>query len=176
MQKLIPVLAAALFAFNTASAQAASTTATVNAIDANGVGKKIGTLKLADTKNGLRITPNLTSLPPGAHGFHVHANPSCGAAPGPDGQLAAGMAGGGHYDPMKTAKHLGPMSTEGHQGDLPVLTVDDKGRARKAVMVPHLNVATAEGHAIMIHAGGDNYADQPAPLGGGGRIACAVVK
>jgi len=29
----------------------------------------------------------------------------------------------------------------------------------------------------MIHAGGDNYADQPAPLGGGGaRVACGVIK
>jgi Cu-Zn family superoxide dismutase len=28
----------------------------------------------------------------------------------------------------------------------------------------------------MIHAGGDNHADHPAPLGGGGmRIACGVV-
>jgi Cu-Zn family superoxide dismutase len=29
----------------------------------------------------------------------------------------------------------------------------------------------------MIHAGGDNYADQPKPLGGGGeRIACGVIQ
>lgn len=29
----------------------------------------------------------------------------------------------------------------------------------------------------MIHAGGDNYADQPAPLGGGGpRLACGVIE
>jgi Cu-Zn family superoxide dismutase len=29
----------------------------------------------------------------------------------------------------------------------------------------------------MIHAGGDNYADKPKKLGGGGeRIACAVIK
>jgi Cu-Zn family superoxide dismutase len=29
----------------------------------------------------------------------------------------------------------------------------------------------------MIHAGGDNYADKPAPLGGGGeRIACGVIQ
>jgi superoxide dismutase, Cu-Zn family len=28
----------------------------------------------------------------------------------------------------------------------------------------------------VIHAGGDNYADQPAPLGGGGlRIACGAI-
>jgi Cu-Zn family superoxide dismutase len=29
----------------------------------------------------------------------------------------------------------------------------------------------------MIHEGGDNYADEPKPLGGGGaRIACGVVE
>ena len=33
-----------------------------------------------------------------------------------------------------------------------------------------------EGRAVMIHAGGDNYSDQPKPLGGGGaRVACGVV-
>ncbi|MFZ2076615.1 MAG: superoxide dismutase family protein, partial [Xanthobacteraceae bacterium] len=42
---------------------------------------------------------------------------------------------------------------------------------------PHLTVAAVKGHAIMIHAGGDNYSDQPAPLGGGGaRIACGVTR
>jgi Cu-Zn family superoxide dismutase len=29
----------------------------------------------------------------------------------------------------------------------------------------------------MVHAGGDNFADHPQPLGGGGpRIACGVIK
>ena len=38
-------------------------------------------------------------------------------------------------------------------------------------------LADVKGRAIMIHAGGDNYSDQPAPLGGGGaRIACGVIK
>jgi superoxide dismutase, Cu-Zn family len=33
------------------------------------------------------------------------------------------------------------------------------------------------GRSIMIHAGGDNYSDTPAPLGGGGaRTACGVIK
>ena len=32
------------------------------------------------------------------------------------------------------------------------------------------------GRALVIHQGGDNHADQPAPLGGGGaRVACGVV-
>jgi len=45
------------------------------------------------------------------------------------------------------------------------------------LVVPHLTVADVKGRSIMIHAGGDNYSDQPAPLGGGGaRIACGVAK
>jgi Cu-Zn family superoxide dismutase len=47
------------------AAHAASETITMNSIDANGVDKTIGTLRLSDTKAGLRITPLLTDLPPG---------------------------------------------------------------------------------------------------------------
>jgi len=51
------------------------------------------------------------------------------------------------------------------------------GKATKAVVVPHLTVSDVKSRSIMIHAGGDNYSDQPAPLGGGGaRIACGVAK
>jgi Cu-Zn family superoxide dismutase len=157
------------------AAHAATATVTINRIDANGVGEAIGTLVLEDTGGGLRITPNLKGLPPGAHGFHVHANPSC--EPGEqNGQKAAGLGAGGHFDPAGTARHLGPMG-EGHKGDMPVLAVNPDGTSTAAVVAPHLKVADAQGHAIVIHAGGDNFSDQPAPLGGGGaRIACGVVK
>src|SRR5215813_6467194 len=158
----------------TGLAYAESETVTMNAIDANGVGTEIGTLRLSDTKSGLEIIPQLRNLPAGDHGFHVHVNPNCGSGPGPNGQPAAGLAAGGHYDPANTGKHLGPLG-EGHKGDMPLLTVDASGQATKAVVVPHLTVADVKGHSIMIHAGGDNYSDQPAPLGGGGaRIACGV--
>jgi Cu/Zn superoxide dismutase len=59
--------------------------------------------------------------PAGDHGFHVHVNPNCGPGNGPNGQPAAGMAAGDHYDPANTGKHRGPLG-EGHKGDLPVLT------------------------------------------------------
>src|SRR6516165_3222328 len=113
------------------AAYAGGTTVTINAIDANGVGKKIGTIELSDTKEGLRIAPQLSELPPGDHGFHVHVNPDCGPANGPNGQPAAGLAAGSH-DPANTGKHLGPQG-EGHKGDMPVLTVDASGKATKAV-------------------------------------------
>ena len=156
--------------------QAKTATMTVNKIDDTGVGSLIGTIQLEDSNAGLRIVPSLNGLPPGQHGFHVHSNPDCGPADD-KGKQTAGMAAGGHLDPKKTGKHLGPGSTEGHLGDLPVLTVDDKGSAQTAVVAPHLKVDDLEGHSIMIHAGGDNFFDQPAPLGGGGaRIACAAFK
>ena len=103
------------------AAYAANETVTMNAIDAGGIGKEIGTLELSDTEAGLRITPRLAGLPPGDHGFHVHVNSNCGPGNAPNGQPAAGMAAGGHYDPASTGKHLGPLG-DGHRGDLPALT------------------------------------------------------
>jgi Cu/Zn superoxide dismutase len=107
-------LAAIILVAAASAAHAASETIIMNSIDANGVGKKFGTLDLSDTKEGLRVVPRLTDLPPGDHGFHVHVNPDCGPGGGPNGQPAAGMAAGGHYDPANTGKHLGPQG-EGHK-------------------------------------------------------------
>ena len=157
------------------AAEAATATVTINKIDANGVGAAIGTLVLEDTEQGLKVTPKLTGLPWGPHGFHVHANASCAPAE-QNGQKVAGLGAGGHLDPAGTAKHLGPAG-DGHKGDMPRLIVNSDGTANTPAFAPHLKVADAQGHAIAIHAGGDNYSDQPSPLGGGGaRIACGVVK
>jgi superoxide dismutase, Cu-Zn family len=168
------VLASFLFV-GTPPASGASATATINSINATGVGSPLGTVSFVDSPDGLLITPELSSLPPGEHGFHIHDNGDCGAGMN-QGKPAAGFAAGGHYDPAHTKKHLGPLSTAGHRGDLPVLVVDDGGNATKAVVAPHLTVEQIRGHSIMIHSGGDNYSDIPVPLGGGGaRIACGVV-
>ena len=74
-----------------------------------------------------------------------------------------------------TGRHAGPEGN-GHKGDLPVLEVAADGSARVTLTAPRLTVADAQGRALMVHAGGDNYSDEPKPLGGGGaRIACGVV-
>jgi len=63
----------ATLVFLTASGAAhADDQVTMNLIDAKGVGKQIGTLSLSDTNAGLQVTPQLTELPPGERGFHVH--------------------------------------------------------------------------------------------------------
>jgi superoxide dismutase, Cu-Zn family len=121
------------------------------------------------------FTPSLSGLEPGIHGFHVHEKGDCG--PGvKDGKPAAALAAGGHYDPDNTKQHGTPWGS-GHRGDLPALVVDAKGNANLAVLAPRLKLAELSGKALMIHAGGDNHADHPMALGGGGaRMACAVIQ
>jgi superoxide dismutase, Cu-Zn family len=150
-------------------------TVTMFKIDADGVGPEIGTLNLSDSRGGLRVVPNLKGLPPGSRGFHVHENPNCG--PGmKDGKMQAGLAAGGHYDPNATGKHAGPHDGGGHRGDLPVLNVAADGTATEAVNALRLSLNDVRGRSIVIHEGGDNFSDQPKPLGGGGaRIACGAV-
>jgi Cu-Zn family superoxide dismutase len=89
--------------------------------------------------------------------------------------MQAGMAAGNHFDPKQTGKHMGPDG-DGHRGDLPVLKVDASGNATEVMFVLRLGLDDIRGRALMIHEGGDNYSDQPKPLGGGGaRIACGTV-
>ena len=158
----------------TAPATAASVTVAIHEVNANGVDDPIGFVVFADTPRGMKILPNLKGLRPGLHGFHVHQNPDCGPAM-KDGRSVPGLAAGGHYDPANRAKHLGPVG-DGHLGDLPELIVNEDGTATRSSYAIRLKTKDLEGRSIVIHAGADNYADAPLPLGGGGaRVACGVV-
>ncbi|MBS0357798.1 MAG: superoxide dismutase family protein [Proteobacteria bacterium] len=133
-----------------------------------GVGKSVGTITLENTPYGLLLTPHLSHLEPGAHGFHIHEIPNCDDN---------GNAAGGHFDPKKTGKHLGPYNDKGHLGDLPVLVVNEQGQATLPVLAPRLKLAELRGHSIMMHEHGDNYSDFPEKMGGGGgRRICGVIK
>jgi Cu-Zn family superoxide dismutase len=144
-------------------------------VDAEGGAKPIGSITATDSGYGLILKPALTGLPPGLHGFHVHEKPSC--APGmKDGKMEAAHSAGGHLDPASTGRHDGPYGT-GHLGDLPAIYVAADGKADYPVLAPRLKTSDLKGRSLMIHAGGDNHADHPAPLGGGGaRLACGVVQ
>jgi Cu-Zn family superoxide dismutase len=158
-----------------APAAAEEATAEMHAVSASGIGDQIGTIQLTDGDQGLVVETDLSDLPPGPHGFHLHSEGSCEPAPNDEGQITAAQAAAGHYDPDDTDRHAGPEG-DGHQGDLPVLEVAADGTAEATLTASRLTVADARGRALMIHAGGDNYSDQPQPLGGGGaRIACGVI-
>lgn len=128
-------------------------------------GQSLGKVSFEDNKYGLLIKPQLTGLPSGLRGFHIHEHPDCGEH---------AMNAGGHLDPAKTNSHQGPYGA-GHLGDLPVLAVDNKGEANTPTLAPRLTTEILHGHALMIHAGGDNYSDNPALGGGGARIACGKI-
>ncbi|WP_346836938.1 superoxide dismutase [Cu-Zn] SodC [Microbulbifer sp. SAOS-129_SWC] len=153
----------------------ADITIEMHAVNKNGVGKAIGTVTVTQNRYGLVFTPALQGLHEGLHGFHVHQNPSC-APMEKDGKMVPALGAGGHYDPKSIGRHSFPWGT-GHLGDLPALYVDSSGRATSPVLAPRLKLSDLKGRALMIHAGGDNYSDNPKPLGGGGpRVACGVIQ
>jgi len=139
-------------------------------------GNSAGVVTITTSEYGAVFTPQLKGLSSGLHGFHIHTNPSCESAQKGDKTVLGGAAGG-HYDPENTGKHGMPWTNDNHLGDLPTLFVDADGNATQAVLAPRVTLTDLNGRALMIHAGGDNHSDHPAPLGGGGpRVVCGVIK
>lgn len=164
---------ACLFSF-AAAANAAEITVSMQLADTQGTGAAVGSVRIVETRHGLAFYPSLTGLPPGLHGFHVHEKPSC-AAGERDGAKVAALAAGGHLDPLASKRHGEPWG-DGHLGDLPALYVSPDGSASNPVLAPRLTLADVKNRSLMVHAGGDNHADHPAVLGGGGaRAVCGVI-
>ena len=138
----------------------------------NADGKVIGKATLEQMPTGVLISVDVTGLPPGGHGIHLHATGSCT----PDFKAA-----GGHINPDK-AKH-GLRNPEGPDaGDLPNLFAAADGSARAEFFTTRVSVSggdraallDGDGSAVIIHENPDDHMTQP--IGGsGGRIACGVI-
>ena len=144
-------------------------TVTMNFTTSKGDGKPAGTIQITETKYGLLFTPFLQGMANGLHGFHIHEKSDCSNM---------GMAAGQHLDPLHTGKHAGPYQDNGHLGDLPALYATIDGAVTLPVLAPRLTaLSQIKNHALMLHAGGDNYSDLPQPLGGGKeRMVCGVIQ
>lgn len=139
----------------------------------NADGKPIGTAMLKQTPSGVLIDINVSGLPPGAHALHIHETGKCDA---PDFNSA-----GDHYNPT-SAKHGFVAGREHHAGDMPNQFVQGDGVLQAQVLNPQVTLHTgkaalfdADGSALIIHAGADDYASQPAGEAGN-RLACATIK
>ena len=94
-------------------AAAATATATINSISATGIGEALGTVTFTDGAEGLRISPKLSGLPPGPHGFHIHEKGDCGPGVN-EGKPAAGFAAWRrlrsrpYQEASGTGQHRGP--------------------------------------------------------------------
>ena len=138
----------------------------------NAGGETLGTAVLTQEKDGVRVTATLTGLPAGTYAIHLHAVGKC--------EAPAFTSAGGHFNPaMKQHGSLNPMGE--HAGDLPNIVVDDDRRGSLDGFRTGLRLVDgdaplidADGAAVVVHAGPDDYKTDPAG-NAGARVACGVV-
>ena len=134
----------------------------------NALGAPIGTVRAWQTAGGVTFRVDASGLPHGVHGIHVHTVGRCDP---PEFTSA-----GGHWNP--TARKHGMNNPAGpHGGDLPNVEVAANGVLGAAVTLPGASMASlldADGAALVIHAGADDYVTDPSG-NSGARIACAVI-
>lgn len=134
----------------------------------NSSGQQIGTVTASQTSGGVTLAISASGLPHGLHGVHVHAVGRC--------ETPKFETAGGHWNPAE--RHHGLNNPQGpHAGDLPNISVSSSGVASETLVLSHASfaqLADADGSALVIHAGPDDYMTDPSG-NSGGRIACAVV-
>jgi Cu-Zn family superoxide dismutase len=129
-----------------------------------------GTVQLVQLADGrVRVTVDLTGVPPGVHGFHIHEKGDCGDN---------GNAAGGHFNP-NTMAHGAPDADPHHAGDFGNVTADAAGKVHTQFTTRSITVApgttSALGHAIILHGNPDDLTTQPSG-NAGPRIACGIVE
>ncbi len=134
-------------------------------------GLPAGTAQLMTSGNSYTLAIAVTGMSAGPHGLHLHTVGTCEA---PDFKSA-----GGHLNP--TGKTHGTMSPDGsHLGDLPNLVVNANGTGTATIDLEAVSssdlgeIFDADGTAVVIHAGPDDYRTDPAGAAGA-RIACGVL-
>lgn len=158
----------------TAKAAPAAVTGSLSA-DVIGLdGKKIGTVRLDQVPAGVLVTAKVSGIPAGEHGFHFHQKGVCDTATKFDS--AGGHFAGGHAQHGYMTMADGP-----HGGDMPNQHVGADGLLDAQVLNPGVTLSPgprslfdADGSALVIHAGADDYTTQPSG-NAGGRLACAVI-
>ena len=135
-------------------------------------GKIVGMASFLEAGNGVRIHLEVTGLSPGLHAVHIHAVGKC--------EAPAFTSAGGHFNPGQ--KKHGHRSQEGaHGGDLPNMLVAKDGSGRFEVFTDGvtlragpLSIFDADGSALVVHAGVDDYVTDPTG-NAGDRAACGVI-
>jgi Cu-Zn family superoxide dismutase len=155
---------------------------------ADAKGTKVGTVELSTKDGGVEVSVEVTGLPPGFHGFHLHSVGVCepdSVSPTDPSMKGDFLSAGGHIGAKES--HHGE-----HPGDLPTLFVEQSGAGSLEFVTDAVTLADLtddDGSAVMVHADRDNYANIPeryAPAGpdemtlntgdAGGRIACGVIE
>jgi len=148
----------------------------VKLTSATGAFAGIVTFRSPSPQGAVDIRANVRGLAPGFHGFHIHAVGAC--------EAPSFMSAKGH---LKDDGQNHPA----HAGDLSSLLVKANGTATLRVTTGGFTLADlrdADGSAVMVHAGPDNFATVPpryAPSGpdqetldtgdSGARVVCGAI-
>lgn len=151
-------------------------------------GTEVGDVTFEEEGGGVEVSVDVTGLPPGFHGFHVHAVGVCepdSANPSDPSVTGDFLSAGGHVG-------VGDADHGKHPGDLPSLYVAESGTGSMKAVTDALSLADLtddDGSAVVVHADRDNYANVPeryaadgpdeVTLGtgdAGARIACGPVE
>jgi Cu-Zn family superoxide dismutase len=156
-----------------AAATLPSQAQTANAALQTAEGKDAGSVTLTQTPHGVLLALTVKGVPAGEHAFHIHEVGKC---------EAPFTSAGGHFNPDHR-KH-GVMAADGfHAGDMPNLFIPASGELKAEVVNTAVTLEKgkpnslfdADGSAIIIHAGRDDYKTDPTG-DAGGRIVCGVVQ
>ncbi len=158
----------ASIAFAAATVQTAGAAERAMAKLKNPKGESVGEVRLMETPHGTLLHARFSNLPPGAHAFHVHTVGKC---------EPPFKSAGGHFNPG--GKKHGFLAADGlHAGDMPNIHVPASGSLEIEVLNTLLKLDSslfdADGAAIVLHEGPDDYKTDPAGAAGG-RIACGVI-
>ncbi len=134
-------------------------------------GNSIGSASLLESERGPLLVLKLQGVPPGTHGFHLHANGACDA---PTFESA-----GPHHNPGNR-KHGTRNPAGPHAGDLPNVRARTDGSVDTTLVLSRdltagsALAAGAPPRALVLHAKADDMLTDPSG-NSGARIACGVL-
>lgn len=138
-------------------------------------GKALGHVTLTQVPAGVLVSADVKGIPAGEHGFHFHQKGICDPA-------AKFETSGGHF--TGGDHQHGYLAMQGpHGGDMPNQHVGADGVLKTQILNDGVSLSPgsgmkslldADGTALVIHAGADDYTSQPSG-NAGGRLACAVI-
>lgn len=165
----VPLFASGCAMMSAEPARTAATTIVATATLRDAAGHEVGKAELRQAA-GWSLAIGVSGQTPGAHGIHLHTVGACDA---PDFASAKG-----HLNP--DGRQHGSANPAGmHQGDIPNLEVGADGTASVSLPLSStLDLAQlfdADGTALVIHAGADDYRTDPSG-NSGGRVACGVLR
>lgn len=164
-----PLALLALAGCQTAYESAATQIGSATIVDRQGT--EVGTARMYSLGGEVTLNASFAGLSEGTRAVHLHTAGDCSASDF--------TSAGGHLNPG--GNQHGTQNPQGaHLGDLPNVTIAPDGSGTMSTILRGTlsdiegDIFDADGTAIMVHEGADDYRTDPTGAAGS-RIACGVV-